>query len=152
MELELAEIPVGEIDRIQPLWEQLNAMHLASSTHFQERCRTLTFAVRMAPVLEKARQGRVRIDVLRDVVADRLVGYCLSTAEGASGAVDSIFIEEAYRGGGQGDRLLGRALEWLAAIGAGDISIAVVHGHDAVLPFYARHGFYPAMHLLRRKP
>ncbi|MEA5090466.1 GNAT family N-acetyltransferase [Solidesulfovibrio sp.] len=151
MGLEYGTLPLEALDSIRPLWEGLNVAHGACSVHFAARYQGLTFAARMAPIREKALHGRVRLDVLRETADGHLAGYCLSSVAGASGEVDSIFIEAAHRGVGHGDRLMRRALEWFATLGVSDIGVSVVYANDAALPFYRRHGFFPAMHLLRRK-
>ena len=57
--------------------------------------------------MEKASGGRHSTDWVREKDSDRLVVDCVSTVSAdKQGEIDSIYVEEDYRGKGIGDRLI----------------------------------------------
>ncbi|MFZ5989484.1 MAG: GNAT family N-acetyltransferase [Bacillota bacterium] len=152
MSVEIVEISIGEVDVIKPLWEKLYELQRRNSTYFLECYGELTFEERMKRLYDKVGKGLVRIDAVRDNNhVDRYVGYCISSVTGVEGEVDSIFLEEEYRGIGIGDMLMENALRWIDTNNAKSIKISVIYGNDAVLPFYEKHGFYPRSYVLYRR-
>ncbi len=145
----IERIPLRELPRIRPLWEKLNALHLADSVYFRDHFAAFTFEQRAEKFLLMS--GR---DVLIEIAAYENgvpVGYCISTAEGCAGELDSLFVEEQWRGKGIGETLVRRSLEWMRGKNCARIMVAVAHGHESVLPFYERFGFYPRFTYLQMK-
>ncbi|HSV96190.1 MAG TPA: GNAT family N-acetyltransferase [Spirochaetota bacterium] len=139
--IDITTVPVTAIEAVRPLWEKLRFHHLHRSPHFGPYYESLTFEKRIEKFLGD--DIDINIDVARD--GGTIVGYCISTIDrNGYGEVDSIFIEEEYRLSGTGDRLLGRAIEWLKAGETTEITIVVAAGNEEALPFYRRYGFYPA--------
>jgi ribosomal protein S18 acetylase RimI-like enzyme len=66
--------------------------------------------------------GREHLSVFAVRSEEELAGYCIATAGGASGELDSLYIREKYRGTGLGDRLTRRpwsgSTAWIAGISA----------------------------------
>jgi GNAT superfamily N-acetyltransferase len=131
------------------MWEKLNALHLADSVHFKDHFAAFTFEQRAEKFLLMS--GK---DVLIEIAVNENgepVGYCVSTAEGGAGELDSLFIEEHCRGRGIGETLVRRSLEWMKGKNCARIMAAVAHGHESVLPFYERFGFYPRFTYLQHR-
>lgn len=142
------------IDLIGPLWAQLNEHHRRVTTHFSSHYENVSFAERKRELLARAGRGLLLVTLARDVDAGRYVGYCVSSisldGDAPAGEVESIFVEEAYRSSGIGDRLMRRALEWMDARGASAKRVAVGAGNEGVFPFYARYGFRARMTVLEQ--
>ncbi len=135
------------IDAVQPLWEKLRAYH---APLLNEKPPFL-FQPRKQGLLDKAAPGKLRIELVGVASHGADVAYCISTvtADGR-GEVDSIFVEEPFRGIGVGSELLRRALAWLDAANATSKVVTVAHGNERALGLYRRLGFLPRMIILQQ--
>jgi GNAT superfamily N-acetyltransferase len=141
------------LDRVKPLWEELNVHHRMHSPYFADRFAHFTFDQRMGGLLSKAHAGALRIDLVIDNCTSSDVGYCMTTLDGEGvGEVESLYLEPEYRKFGLGDALMERALTWLTDRGAKKTILGVAWGNEEVLGFYARYGFYPRTIILEQKP
>jgi diamine N-acetyltransferase len=139
------------IDKIGPLWQELNRRHLSFSPYFKDYYATLTFEDRKRVILQRALGGEVRVDLAYDD-KDKLVGYCVSSIDRVqTGEVDSIFVIDECRGQGIGATLMERALEWLKTKGSKKNIVSVAVGNEMVYVFYEQFGFYPRRTLLEQK-
>ncbi len=146
------ELEVGNISVIKSLWEKLNQYHREKTKYFGHLYEMNSFEDRIKPILDLAERGSVKIDIAQDTNHNVIVGYCVSTiTENGEGEIDSIFLDQNYRGKGIGEALMERALNWFAENNVQDIKIGVVFGNDDVLSFYERFGFYPKSYVLLRK-
>lgn len=76
----------------------------------------MDFAKRKAAFLKKAKTGRLRIDLAVDETSSCNVGFIVSCVNDEKvGEVESIFLDEGFRGYGIGDALMMRALAWMGA-------------------------------------
>jgi diamine N-acetyltransferase len=142
-----------ELELIRPLWEKLRNHHIAMSRHFKEHFTRTTFDPRKKPLLEKAREGALRIDLARDPATGQFIGYCVTSLNADKvGEIESIYVEKDYRGAGIGDTLMSRALDWLATQAVQRTILGVAEGNENVFAFYRRHGFYTRVTVLERKP
>ncbi|MFW5656567.1 MAG: GNAT family N-acetyltransferase [Bacteroidota bacterium] len=141
-----------EIDSVQPLWEELNKQHAGQSTHFKNRFKKMTWEQRKSRLLKKADDLILVYATLKN--SDKLIGYCIATTEINSdeiqGEIDSILIEEAYRGSGIGKKLFEKSLEWLENKGVDSPKLLVAVGNESVLDYYKNFGFYP-LHIIMQK-
>jgi len=138
------------IDRIKPLWEELNRHHLCVSPHFKDYYQTLTFDARKRVILQRATGGAVRVDLASE--GDTLVGYCVSSMDRLlTGEIDSIFVNAKFRGQGIGRALMEKALTWLDGEGAKKNIVSVAVGNEQVYEFYAKFGLLPRRTLLEQK-
>ena len=64
------------LDRIQPLWEELNKHHETVSTHFAEAFAEFTFEVRKSTLIEKSITGHLLVDIALDTKSHLEIGYC----------------------------------------------------------------------------
>lgn len=130
------------MDAIRPMWEALNRLHTSLTPHFQLDFQCYRFADRKAYLESKAAMGGLRIFLIR--LEQNFVGYCVaSLRHDRHGEIESIYVDEAYRGMKLGDTLMRAALDWMDEKGALSKSINVVFGNEAAFPFYAKYGFYP---------
>lgn len=138
------------LNDIRPLWEQLNRLHESVSPHFKDEFTNYSFAYRKAYLADKAMHGTLRIFFAE--ADDQPVGYCIaSLAPHQQGEIESIFIEEPFRGQSVGDGLMRAALGWLETNNAESVAVSVVFGNEAAHPFYARYGFYPRSTRLKQR-
>lgn len=148
MSVNIIEKNIDEIELIKPLWEQLNLIHADKSVSFKKRFENYTFEKRMKSIIKKAQDGIIKLDILFDDEKNRYVGYCLSSIEGYSGEIESIFIEKEYRKFGFGGKLMESALKWFKEKNIKDIKINVVYNNNDALPFYERYGFKVGNYIL----
>jgi len=139
------------IDKIVPLWEQLNRQHLSMSPYFKEYYKTLTFEERKLAILQRARGGDVRVDLAFDS-SEKLIGYCVSSIDKLqTGEIDSLYVVSECRGQGIGANLMEKTLEWLKSKGSKKNIVSVAVGNEQVYVFYEQFGFYPRRTLLEQK-
>lgn len=148
MNISIVEKDITEIDTIRTLWEKLNLMHKDKTPNFKKRFENFTFDQRFASINV---QGNYKLNVILDNDNSEYVGYCLSSIDGASGEVQSIYIEKEYRKYGLGGKLMERALNWFEENEIANITIGVIYGNEEALPFYARYGFIPLSYNLKRQ-
>jgi len=138
-----------ELDITRPLWEKLNAMHLDDSRYFKEHFRSFTFEKRTAAFREKSDDDILIQVVLRD--NGLAVGYCISTVDGVSGELDSLYLEEEYRSRGIGRIMVEACIAWFNDKKCSRVVVAIADGHESVFPFYRKFGFYPRLTYLQLK-
>ena len=136
------------LDRVEPLWLELRDHHSAASERFGEQLRSISFDSRRAGLVAGAANG-LWVAV---AVCDRQdLGYCIASISPAGeGNIDSLFVKVSHRGHGIGEALVRRSLDWFEQRSITAISVEVLVGNEAALPFYERLGFYPRTHRLRR--
>ena len=138
------------LDRIAPLWEELNKYHMEKSIYFSEDIKLRQFETRKNAIVSKA--IHLRADIVMDLKEKRDIGYCVSTINDSNmGEIDSIFIREQYRRNGIGRKLIETALAWLDDHGVVGKLLSVGSGNDEVINFYKIFGFYPAAVYLVQK-
>jgi len=139
------------LDLVAALWQKQHEYHRALSQHFAGRLDRMTFDLRKRGLLDKSREGAMRIDLARDMDTGELVGYCISTVYGdRQGEIESIYIEPDYRGSGIGDKLMKRALRWMDEYPVDRKVLAVGAGNEEVFAFYSRYNFYPRTTILEQ--
>ena len=134
--MKVKQIAMDEIGSIKGLWEMLNRHHLSRSTVFKDHYSKFTFEKRMG--------GLKKRDRLVAFVAEengRSAGYSIATVDGRLGEIDSLFVEEAHRGKGMGEKLVSLALTWLEGEECDAIRVSIARGNEDVLDFYRRFGF-----------
>ncbi len=138
----------NEIERIKPLWEKLNEMHLKDSQYFKDFYKCFTFEKRCEKFF-KIKDDCLFIELIED--KEIPVGYCISTINKEVGEIDSIYIDEKYRKFGFGKLLIKNSIKWLKENNCSKIFVAVAEGHESVFGFYRKYDFYPRMTYLQLK-
>jgi ribosomal protein S18 acetylase RimI-like enzyme len=144
---------VGEdsLDAVRPLWEKLRAHHSPLLSRFAGEKPPFIFGPRKQELLAKAEAGKIRIELVSTASDAADIAYCVSTVSaGGRGELDSMFVEECFRGRGIGSELVRHALAWLESVGASSRVVTVAHANEAALAFYKRFGFHPRTILLQR--
>lgn len=135
---------------VKPLWEALREHHGRISKDFSKSIRQRTFDERLADFESKASNHNFRIELIKVNPSQPPIGYCISSVSNELvGEVESIFIEETYRGRHIGDILMKNALNWMDEHGIKTKRINVAAGND-VLGFYEKYGFKVRSHILEQ--
>jgi ribosomal protein S18 acetylase RimI-like enzyme len=131
------------IDDVGELWGELNRVHFEKALDFKHHYESFTFCDRKRLLLSHANRGKMFV-----VVAchnDAKVGYCISSVTDGVGEIDSIYIKPDYRGNRIGDKLVEKALAWIALNNARKCIVKVVIGNEDVFGFYSKYGFKPRL-------
>ena len=135
---------------IQPLWEKLNKHHASVSPHFRQDFSSYSFEQRTANLLKKHEKSAVRIVIAQSSLQP--VGYIIcAIGKNRVGEIGSIYVDEAFRGQGVGENLMGQALAWLESQHSESKVIDVAVGNEDAYQFYAKFGFYPRVTTLKQK-
>src|SRR5215467_2187137 len=91
------------IDAVRPLWEKLRAYHAP----LLDETPPFLFEPRKQEILREAAAGKLRIELVSVVSHTTDIAYCITTvsADGC-GEIDSMFVEEHFRGCGIGSELV----------------------------------------------
>ena len=139
------------LSAVAPLWEQLRDFHAQISKDFSHEIRAKSFPERSEEILTSAGAGLLRVDIAH--AEEGAVGYCItSLREDLIGEVESIFVRESHRSHGVGSQLMGRALEWLDALGCSKKELWVLYGNERAMDFYKQFAFYPRRIVLEQTP
>jgi len=140
------------IDAVQRLWEKLRAYHSPLLAGLPGAMPPFNFGPRKQELLTKAAPGKIRIELVGTAPAGPDIAYCISTVSAnGQGEIDSMFVEEAFRGRGIGSELVRHALQWLERAGATSKVVTVAHANEEALAFYKRFGFEPKTVLLQQR-
>lgn len=119
------------LESVGPLWEKLRIHHKVRSLNFAEHFDKMTWEKRKNELLDKCRNGAMRIDLAKDANTGKLIGYCVSTInEKKQGELESILIEEGYRRLGIGGNFMKKALSWMKGQSATRKVVAVAAGNE----------------------
>ena len=149
MEARIVQLPLTQLDLLEPLWNQLNLLHHEDSVYFKEHYETLTFERRVAPFRSMTDES-LHLVGLMDTL-DQLVGYCIATVHHDMGEIESLYLDAAYRGSHYGQQLLDQGMAWLKSRNCTKIRLSVSYGHEEVFGFYMKQGFFPRMTVLEWK-
>ena len=139
-------------DATRPLWEKLRAHHSPLLAGFRGTTPPFNFAPRKQELIAKAAAGKIRIELVSIAPGALDIAYCISTVSAdGRGEIDSMFVEESFRGRGIGTELVRHALAWLENAGASSKLVTVAHANEQALAFYKRFGFQPRTILLQQR-
>lgn len=139
------------LDAVEPLWRKLVEHHKVRSEHFRHEFETIDFDIRKRMLEDKAKNGTVWVEIAEDRVTRKPVGYCISSIDRyKQGELESIYVENEFRGQGIGENLVKRSLGWMDQQGARNKTVVVATGNEEVLGFYKRFGFLPRQILLKQ--
>ena len=139
------------IELTEPLWQKQKAYHIEIDHISPDVYVGISFEKRMEEIREKAKS---LITVLAEDVGDGgLVGYSLGTVnEKGLGEIDSIFVEEEYRGQGIGTTLIKETLAWMDENNARKIKMHVLDVNQSAYSLYRTFGFEARLVEMIRKP
>ena len=128
----------------EPLWQKQKAYHLEIDHVNPDSYVDLSFEERMDEIRGKAEH---LITLLaEDADTGKLIGYNLSTINSAGlGEIDSVFVEEDYRGKGIGTALIKETLEWMDENKAKRTKMHVLEANQSAFKLYRALGFEPRL-------
>lgn len=139
-----------KLDLIKELWEELKVLHKLKSKYFFQDYESMIFEDRKEELLQKSKNGILRLDLAVDSVSDNIVGYSVTSIVDEKGEIDSIFVEEKYRSRGIGTNLMKRSLNWMDIEGTKNKEVKLSVGNDDTIQFYSQHGFHPKHIVLKQ--
>lgn len=140
------------IDRIETLWLNLNQHHIDRTPFFSEAYKNKTFQSRKTEMIVKSNGGKIRTDIAYVLEMQMPIGYCISIVHpDIVGEVESLVVDNRYRGLGIGEELMQRALSWMDSYHVKNKRLEVYFGNEEVFNFYRRFGFYPKYIVLEQK-
>jgi ribosomal protein S18 acetylase RimI-like enzyme len=86
-------------------------------------------------------RGKPTSDVLVGLAEDRIVASAIVGHDGHRGAMYYVSVDPGCRGRGYGAELMAAAEAWLKRRGVWKVNLLVRKGNEAVLGFYADHGY-----------
>lgn len=127
------------LDRVGPLWEELNAFHVGIGKAFSGDLSERTFEIRKNNLI------KVVIKMHVAIASDETdVGYCVCTInDEGKGEIDSIYVKKEHRSKGLGRRMAEAALQWLSDNNVQKKTVVVLEGNSDALEFYQSLGFLP---------
>lgn len=138
-----------DINEIKELWQGLTKLHAQKSVYFSDEFANINFEKRMEQLGAKVGDGEIKIMLLKD--NEKKIGYCVSSYFNGEGEIDSIYVDENYRGYHLGEKLMESALNWISEKEPKLIKLNVAHGNEEVFSFYEKFGFYPRTYTLLKK-
>jgi diamine N-acetyltransferase len=144
------QLSLHNLSEIKPLWEELNKIHLADSVHFKEHYQSFSFESRSSKWM-KLQEKDIFI-LVAQTNDSTSIGYCVSTIDVDKNAeIDSLFVDTNFRQLGIGRKLIEKSKEWFQKNSCQSIRLSVSYGHESVLPFYIKSGFFPRLTILELK-
>ena len=138
--MEYFELGLQDIERIKPLWEELNRIHLKDSPYFKKFYEKFTFEARIEPFLRMKNED---IKIFCFGESKDLVAYCISTIKEQIGEIESILVSQSVQNQGVGKTLIESSKKWFRDEKCKKVVVSVSYGHDSVFPFYEKLGFKP---------
>lgn len=143
------DITYDEIEVIKDLWEKNRQYHENSSEYFKESYRSMNFEERIK-AFAVFNKDTMKISVAKR--NDEYIGYCISTAIDGTGEIQSLHVDETYRGNGIGKKLVDKHIEWMNEKHCKVIGVTVSQENESTIRFYAQFGFFPNTLYMQRKP
>lgn len=135
------------IDQVMPLWLKLHEHHKTTSLHFKE-----FFSQDISHIRRGHFESVEHLKIILAYDSNQCIGYVVvSKNEKSIGEIESLFLDEAYRGQRIGHTLMEEALKWLEDSDCKKIILGTSVGNEKVWPFYEQFGFYPRTTILQRK-
>lgn len=137
------KVDIDAIDLVIPLWKKLRTYHKGVSEYFTQDFEKDNYIERKKMLLAKE---NIQIALAYD--SSLLIGYLIASIDSKSGEIESLFVDETYRGMDIGDELMRLSLEWIRSFQPEDIKVSVAYGNQ-VMAFYEKHGFLPRSVILK---
>jgi len=135
----IEDIDFSKISIIKNCWQELNKIHEEDSLYFKEHYKRFTFEERISS-FGKLKEADLKISVIRK--DDNVLGYCISSVKDVIGEIESLYINPELRKQNLGKQLVELHKKWLKFKKCIKIKVTVSYGHDSVLKFYNKLGFF----------
>ncbi|MBN2899334.1 MAG: GNAT family N-acetyltransferase [Clostridia bacterium] len=137
------KVGFDEIDAVKPLWNKLSAYHKTVSEYFSEDFEKDTYGTRKEIISKKE-----YVQIILAYEGETMIGYIIASMDKKQGEIESLFVDESYRGLEIGDRLMTLSREWIKRFKPESIKVSVAYGNQ-VISFYEKHGFLPRSIILK---
>lgn len=134
------DIPFNQISIIKGLWEKNREYHENISEYFGCLYSNLVFEERME-AFGLFDADSIKITIAENSLDKKVLGYCLSTAEGDEGQTHTLHVAEYTRGLGIGKELMSAHINWMKNKGCKNIVITVSRDNADTIEFYKTLGF-----------
>lgn len=145
---EIFDISYEDIGIIKDLWEKNRLYHENSSEYFKELYQSIDFDQRIKSFSLFSKEN-IKITVFKNY--DNYIGYCLSTIIDGKGEIESLHVDNSFRGKGIGKRLMKEHLEWMKENKCKAIGVTVSQENESTISFYRSLGFYPNTLYMQQK-
>jgi len=135
----IEDIKFSKIGILKNCWQELNKIHEHDSLYFKEHYKIFTFEERIKS-FGKLKEDDLKISVIRK--DNNVLGYCISSVKDLIGEIESLYIKPELRKQNLGRKLVELHKKWLKSKNCKKIKVTVSHGHDSVLKFYNKLGFF----------
>ncbi len=136
------DIPFCEVALIKEAWERNRAFHEEISQFFGDLYAELVFEDRIQG-FAAFEADTIKITVAQVSDGDAVVGFCISTLDGAFGEPHTLYVVDEVRRMGIGRELMHRHLAWLKESGCKLITITLACENRGTQDFYETLGFRP---------
>jgi GNAT superfamily N-acetyltransferase len=127
------------LPRVETLWYELKEHHRKIDPSFPDMS-TPSFELRLSGLKEKGKELLVDCVLRKSNGLD--IGYCFSIIDRNDvGEIESLYIQEAFRGQGIGKDLVMRALLWMDQKCVTARRVSVLSGNREAIRFYEHFGF-----------
>jgi ribosomal protein S18 acetylase RimI-like enzyme len=134
---------IESIDIIKPLVAKLSDYHKDISSYFSKDFEVDNYDQKKSFISEKQ---NVQLTIAHD--EDEPIAYLVASVHGNEGTIESLYVDDNYRGYAIGDTLMSLSLDWIKKHEPECIKISVAYGNQ-VLSFYEKFGFYPRSIILK---
>lgn len=151
MEFSISSGGIELIDRIEPVWEELNKSHSEKSPFFSNDFKHFKFIHRKKELEIKAISGLVRVTLCEDK-ENNVLGFTVASIEDNIGEIDSICVKSNLRKKGIGTSLMNNQMNWFKQMNVKKIKVVVVYGNEDAFSFYQQFGLFPRAVILTSSP
>ena len=134
---------IESIDIIKPLVAKLSDYHKDISSYFSKDFEVDNYDQKKSLISGK---HHVQVTIAHD--NNEPVAYLVASVHKNEGVIESLYVDENYRGYEIGDTLMSLSLDWIKKHEPESIKISVAYGNK-VLSFYEKFGFYPRSIILK---
>jgi len=135
------------VDRLEPLWNKLRLLHSSCSLYFSDAFLSVSYNDRKVSFLDESKKLFIIIANCEGID----IGYCVASVSSNKGEIESIYVDENYRGLKIGTELMNQSLAWIARHGIESSELYVAVGNERAIKFYEQFDFYPRTIKLVRK-
>ncbi len=136
----IKDIPFSQVSVIKDLWEKNRKYHEEISEFFGDIYSDLIFEERIQS-FSSFDSDKIKISVAENSNNGKILGYCISTFEGAEGETHSLHVDATERNHGIGKKLMERHIMWMQNNGCKAINITVAVENTNTIEFYKTLGF-----------
>lgn len=144
----LYDISMEEIEQIRELWEKNRIYHERNAEHFSEDYKNANFDRRMNGFKSYPTEN-LKITVAEE--SGERIGYCLSAVKNGVGELETLHVDERFRGTGTGKALVKEHIAWMKEKDCETIGVTVMPENESTVGFYRSLGFFPNTMYMRMK-